>query len=146
MRVLSKKEWNSVFTKVPRVTVDLVIKDKRGVLLIKRSIKPDIGKWHLPGGTVEFKEKLLHAVKRKAREETGLQVRVKRFLGIIEFMRWKYPGYSHIVDLVFLVEPVRGELKGDKKYGGDVLKFFKKMPERMMIEQKRFLLKNKVMK
>jgi len=146
MKVLSKKEFNTIFKKVPRVTVDLVIKDKRGVLLIKRSIRPDIGKWHLPGGTVQFKEKLLHAVKRKGREETGLQVSVKKFLGIIEFMRWKYPGYSHIVDLVFLVGPVRGKLKGDKRYGGDVLKVFKKLPKNMITEQRKFLLQNKVIK
>lgn len=139
MRMLSKKEFDIIFKKVPRVTVDLVIKDKRGVLLIKRSIRPDIGKWHLPGGTVGFKEKLLHAVKRKAREETGLQVRVKQFLGIIEFMKWKYPGYSHIVDLVFLVEPVRGKLRGDAKFGGKILKFFKKLPKNMIPEQRKIL-------
>ncbi len=61
-------------------------------------------------------------------------------------MRWKYPGYSHIVDLVFLVEPLRGTLKGNKRYGGDVLKFFKKLPETMIIEQRKFLLHRKVIK
>lgn len=146
MKVLSRKEFDIIFSKVPRVTVDIVAKDERGVLLIKRAIRPDIGKWHLPGGTVEFKEKLLHAVKRKAREETGLQIDIKKFLGIIEFVRWKYPGYSHIVDFVFLVKPVRGKLKGNKKFGGDVLKFFKKLPKNMIIEQRKLLLKHTVMK
>jgi len=146
VKLLSKREWNSIFSKVPRVTVDVVAKDRRGVLLVKRAIRPDIGKWHLPGRTVNFKEKLLDAAKRVAGEETGLQVRVKKLLGVIEFMRWKYPGYSHIVDLVFLVEPLRGTLKGNKRYGGDVLKFFKKLPETMIIEQRKFLLHRKVIK
>lgn len=139
MKRLSKKDWDYVFKRVPRVTVDLVVKSKRGILLVKRSIKPDMGKWHFPGGTVEYKEKLVDAVKRKAKEETGLQIKIKKFLGIIEFMNYKRIGYSHIIDLVFLVEPVRGHIRGNSELGGTNLKFFKKLPKNMITKQRKFL-------
>ncbi|MBI2547426.1 MAG: NUDIX hydrolase [Candidatus Aenigmarchaeota archaeon] len=145
MKFLSKKVWNIVFKKVPRVTVDIVIKDGRGVLLIKRTIKPDIGKWHFPGGTVQFKEKILHAVRRIAKMETGLQIRIKRFLGIFEFMRWKETGYNHIIDLVFLAEPTRGKIKGNPKFGGKTLNFFKKIPSNIIPDQRK-ILKGKLIK
>ncbi len=138
MRMLSKKEWNTIFSKTPRVCVDIVIKDKRGVLLIKRSIEPEKSKWHLPGGTILYKERIMHAVKRKVREETGLQIKIKKFLGVFEFMRWKEPGYSHIIDLIFLAEPVGGKLRGHKIWGKE-LKFFKKLPENMIREHRRIL-------
>ncbi|MBI2545213.1 MAG: NUDIX hydrolase [Candidatus Aenigmarchaeota archaeon] len=136
MKILSKKDFNIVFSKTARVTVDLVIKDERGVLLIKRDIYPDIGTWHLPGGTVHYKEKILDAVKRKAKEETGLQVKIEKFLGVCEHMKWRSPGYSHIIDLVFLCKPLKGKLKGDSRYGGEELKFFKKIPKNLMSVQK----------
>lgn len=137
MKVMTLKEFQAAFKTVPRVTVDVVIKDERGVLLIKRDITPWKGAWHFPGGTVYFQESLIHAVKRKAREEAGLQVDVEKFLGIIEFIKHKDPGYAHIVDLVFLAKPVRGKPRGTKF--GRRLRFFKQLPGNMIAEQKKFL-------
>jgi 8-oxo-dGTP diphosphatase len=137
MKAYGTVEFDTLFKKVARVTVDAVIKDRRGVLLIKRDITPWKGRWHFPGGTVYFKESLIHAVKRKAREETGLQVKVEKFLGMIEFIKHKEPGYGHIVDLVFLTKPVRGRMKGTKF--GRHLKFFEKIPKNMIPEQRKFL-------
>ncbi len=139
MRTLSKREFRTVFKKIPRVAVDLVIKNRRGILLIKRSIKPDKGKWHFPGGTVFYKEKIFHAAKRKAREETGLEVKIKKFLGVFEYMRWKEPGYTHIINFIFLAEPIRGKLRGDERTAGKELKFFKKLPRNMIPEQRKIL-------
>lgn len=141
MKELSIKDFKSIYQKVPRTTVDLVIKDGRGVLLIKRSIKPEMGKWHFPGGTLKYKEKIIHALKREAKEETNLKVRIKKFIGVFEITQWKEPGYGHTVDLVFLAEPIGGKLKGNVKKAGDVLKFFKKVPENTIDYQKRILQK-----
>ncbi|MBI1978628.1 MAG: NUDIX hydrolase [Candidatus Aenigmarchaeota archaeon] len=139
MRKLTTREFHYIFKKTPRVTVDLVIKDRRGILLIKRDIRPDIGKWHFPGGTVYYKERILDAVKRKAREETGLQIKIKKLLGVFDIMRYREPGNTHIVDLIFLVRPIRGKLRGNKKFGGETLKFFKRLPKNMMIEHRQIL-------
>jgi ADP-ribose pyrophosphatase YjhB (NUDIX family) len=45
---------------------------KLQVLLIQRSIEPQMGKWSLPGGFVEIDEEIEDNVKRKLREKTGI--------------------------------------------------------------------------
>ena len=57
------------------------------ILLTKRS---DNGQWCLPGGAVDPGETVAEACEREVLEETGLQVRVKRLVGI----------YSHSDQLV----------------------------------------------
>lgn len=71
---LTKEEFDSIYSKVPRLTVELVIKDGDKILLTKRSIEPCRGLWHLPGGTVYFGESLLDAVKRIAKKELSIDV------------------------------------------------------------------------
>ena len=54
---LPKDEFDWIFSRVPRLTVEVVISEPgRGVLLSLRDIEPCRGMWHLPGGTVRFGE------------------------------------------------------------------------------------------
>lgn len=121
---LTHQEWKIIFKKVPRICVDLVIKDKRGIVLAKRKNTYGAGKWNLPGGNIFFGERIKDTIKRKAGEETGLKVKVVKFLGVYE-----YPlrgNFGHPISLCFLCVPIGGKLHGDK-YGTNV-KFFKKLP------------------
>ncbi len=54
------------------------------LLLIQRRHAPAQGQWTLPGGRVEPGESAEQAVVREVREETGLEVRVARWIGRIE--------------------------------------------------------------
>jgi len=64
--------------KYPRVTVDVIIKYKGGIVLIKR-VNPPYG-WALPGGFVEYGETVEEAVRREAKEETSLELKnLKQF-------------------------------------------------------------------
>ena len=63
-----------------RLTVGCVLLDEQGrVLLMQRS---DNGCWALPGGGVEPGESVAEALTREVAEETGLQVRPLRLVGV----------------------------------------------------------------
>ena len=49
---LSDEEFYSIYSKVPRLALDVVIRSDEGILLSLRAIEPHKGLWHLPGGTV----------------------------------------------------------------------------------------------
>jgi len=137
---IQKKEFDRIFARVPRLCVEVLIVDrKNGIVLTKRSIGPAKGKWHLPGGTVRFKEKLKNAVKRVALAETGLKVEVESTLGIIEYHDFKgYGGYP--VSICFMVKSSGGLLKHDNNASD--IGFFKKMPVSMVKEHKKFIIDN----
>ena len=63
-----------------RPGVCAVIFDDQGKVLLER--RSDNGFWGLPGGGVDIGESVEQAVKREVLEETGLQVTVKRLVGI----------------------------------------------------------------
>ncbi|MBC7961690.1 MAG: NUDIX hydrolase [Steroidobacteraceae bacterium] len=63
----------------PFPTVDIIIEIGDSIILIKRR-NPPLG-WALPGGFVDYGERLEHAAIREAREETSLEVRDLHLLG-----------------------------------------------------------------
>jgi ADP-ribose pyrophosphatase YjhB (NUDIX family) len=56
--------------------VDIIIEHEGGIVLIKRKYEP-LG-WAIPGGFVDYGESLESAAVREAKEETGLDVSLKR--------------------------------------------------------------------
>jgi 8-oxo-dGTP diphosphatase len=61
-----------------RNTVDIIIRYKGGIILVKRR-NPPFG-WALPGGLLEPEETLEQAAVREAHEETGLDIKLLRQL------------------------------------------------------------------
>lgn len=109
---IPEKVYRTIHRFLPVVCVDLVVTDKRrtGFLLVKRANDPEKGRWWFPGGRLLKNEKLLHAVKRKLREETGLRGTAKKILGVHEYFseRGYFPGTNvHTIPIVFLVEVSR---------------------------------------
>jgi len=64
--------------KPPFLTVDIIIELEKGIVLIKRKYPPIA--WALPGGYVDYGESLEDAAIREAKEETSLDVVLKRQL------------------------------------------------------------------
>lgn len=134
---ISSREFQSIYARVPRLCVEVIIKTKDGILLTKRAIEPCQGQWHTPGGTVIKGEKLEQTVKRVAKTELGLRVRIKEILGIIEYTKIKnYSG--HAISIAFLAEPISGNrIKLDRQ--ANEFGFFKVMPKNTIKDQKKFL-------
>jgi 8-oxo-dGTP diphosphatase len=97
--------------KFPMLTVDAVIKTGNSVILIKRRNEPFRNSWALPGGFVEYNETVENAVLREAKEETGLEVKIEKLVGI-----YSEPGRDprgHTVSAAFLCKATGGNLKAD---------------------------------
>jgi ADP-ribose pyrophosphatase YjhB (NUDIX family) len=62
-------------------TANALVEDAAGrVLLARRAIEPDLGKWDILGGFLEEGEHPLDGVRRELLEETGLEVEPVEFL------------------------------------------------------------------
>jgi ADP-ribose pyrophosphatase YjhB (NUDIX family) len=111
---------------------------ERGVLLMRRDIPPNVGAWHIPGGTVLFGEPLVEAVKRVARDELGLEVRAAELLGYIEYPSHYQNGLDSPVGLAFLSDLVgRPDIAGEDAPAGCT--WFVRLPEGLYEEQREFL-------
>jgi ADP-ribose pyrophosphatase YjhB (NUDIX family) len=73
-----------------------ILRDRR-LLLVKRRKPPEAGCWSLPGGKVDFGERVADAVKREIAEELGVAIALKRSLGFVEMIvdgqHWVSPIY-----------------------------------------------------
>ena len=66
----------------PKVAVGgAIINSKNELLLVKRNIAPNIGKWSFPSGFVDSGEILEEALIRETMEETGVKINVEKLLG-----------------------------------------------------------------
>lgn len=66
-----------------RLGASAIIFDGEGKFLLTR--RTDNGRWCLPGGALESGESVTVACQREVFEETGLEVRVKRLVGVYSY-------------------------------------------------------------
>jgi len=134
------EEFKSIFSKVPRVTIEIVLVKNGGVVLTLRNIDPYKGYWHTPGGTLFYKEKVEDAVKRIAKDELGVEVKINKFLGYWEVPEWTQEnGFSHSIGLVYQVETLLGDFTLNNQ--SSKMGIFDKIPDNTIQEQKEFLEK-----
>ena len=88
--------------KNPALTVDGIVETSRGIVLIRRKNPPYQGCWALPGGFVDYGEKVEHALYREMLEEISVKVEIKKLLGV-----YSEPGRDprgHTVSLVYVCD------------------------------------------
>jgi 8-oxo-dGTP diphosphatase len=135
---LPKAEYDAIYSRVPRLCVEVVIATpSRGVLLALRDIPPNQGAWHIPGGTVLFGESLVDAVARVARMELGLKVQVGELLGTIEYPSHYTNGLDSPVGLAYGCRPDGGD--GELPELPDGCRYFTQLPDGLYAEQRAFL-------
>jgi mutator protein MutT len=102
----------------PSIGVGAVLVDQGAILLVRRGKEPLLGRWTIPGGTVELGETLEEALVREMIEETGLRVRPREVLHVFDRVvkeggRVRY----HYVIVDYWCERVSGTLRA----GSDAL-------------------------
>lgn len=127
---------------MPRLCVEVVIKDPKGIVLSKREIPPALGKWHIPGGTVFFGESLEEAAVRVAERELGLKIQVRKVLGVIEYPLFE--DGTHSVGVALLCAADSGKLRGSSE--AKEVGFFNFIPENTIAEQAVFLKRHRLVR
>ena len=94
----------------PKVAAAVLLSENGCVLLIRRAVDPQIGRWALPAGFVEVDELPHEAAAREALEETGLHVEVGDLLRIRRLANPNKPG---------LLLTYRGQVTGGRLQPAD---------------------------
>ena len=106
--------------KTPILAVDGLFIEKGKVLMVKRNIYPFIGFWVLPGGHVDYGERVEQAIIREMKEELGISVKIKKLIGVYSDPK-RDPRY-HAVSVVYFCQRVKGKIKLD--YEASEFKYF----------------------
>lgn len=93
-----------VFYLDPKVVACSIVELDGRIILLKRAIDPQKGKWVLPGGYVDRGEEVKSAALRETEEECGLKIRPRELLGL-----YSYPGKISVI-VVYVAEPTGGSL------------------------------------
>jgi 8-oxo-dGTP diphosphatase len=90
----------------PKVGVGGVILQDASVLLLLRKKPPEAGFWSLPGGRVEFLERVEDALVRELKEELGVEAEIESLLCVTDHI--VEADYAHWVSPAYLVRLVAG--------------------------------------
>ena len=91
------------------LTVDAIIPFEGKIVLIKRKNEPFKDRYALPGGIVEYGERVEEALVREVKEETGLDVEIYRIVGVYSDPNRDPRG--HFVSICFVAIPRGGKLE-----------------------------------
>jgi len=104
-----------------RIRIGVVLVKDGKILLIKQR-KDDKEYWLVPGGGVDYGEKISVCAKREIKEETNLDIELKHFLFPYESININKG--KHVLNFFFLAEILGGELELGKEENLVDLKFF----------------------
>ncbi len=107
--------------RVPGVGCGAAIVRGGRLLLVKRLTPPEAGSWSLPGGKVEFGERLADAVAREIREELGVEIAPERPLVVVETPN---VDGQHWIAPVYLARLVAGEPRNCEPTKHELVEWF----------------------
>ena len=104
----------------------IILNEEKQVLLQKRS---DVGLWGIPSGHIEIGETVSEAAIREVKEETNLDIKIKKLIGVYSDPNsqvFAYPNGKivHFITTCFLAEITGGELRCNSSESLEI-KFFK---------------------
>lgn len=91
----------------------IILNEENQVLLQKRA---DVGLWGIPSGHIEIGETVSEAAIREVKEETNLDIRIKKLIGVYSDPHsqvFAYPNGKvvHFITTCFLAEITGGDLR-----------------------------------
>ena len=129
----TEKDYNKFRKNFVFSCIDVIIIKNHSVLLTKRTQNPHKGSWHLPGNIIRKNETMRQAVKRAAKNELNLNVKIKKYVGVYENLN----SFRHDISHGFIVLPISGKIKTD--FQSEELKFFKKIPKNTVPHHKKMI-------
>ncbi len=131
------EQFQALYSQVTRLTLEVLVVDPQwGVLLIERQEPSWQGLWHIPGGTILYKEPVETALQRIASEELGIAVVAKELVGYIEYPTEEQErGFGYSVGMVFTCEAREVLETSDKR------RFFTELPDNLIGDQRPLLQK-----
>ena len=129
----TEKDYNEFRKNFVFSCIDVIIIKNHSVLLTKRTQNPHKGSWHLPGNIIRKNETMRQAVKRAAKNELNLNVKIIKYVGVYENLN----SFRHDVSHGFIVSPISGKIKTD--FQSEELKFFKKIPKNTVPHHKKMI-------
>ena len=129
----TEKDYNEFRKNFVFSCIDVIIIKNHSVLLTKRTQNPHKGSWHLPGNIIRKNETMRQAVKRAAKNELNLNVKIIKYVGVYENLN----SFRHDISHGFTVSPISGKIKTD--FQSEELKFFKKIPKNTVPHHKKII-------
>lgn len=93
-----------IFYLDPKLVACAIVEKEGGIVLLRRDIEPQKGKWVMPSGYVDRGEVVEAAAMRETEEECGLKIGLKELLGV-----YSYPGKVEVM-IVYTAEILSGDL------------------------------------
>ena len=97
----------------PSPTVNVIVENNNMILLVKRSIPPFTGQLALPGGYIEYGERVEDAAKREVQEETGLEISIVGIVGV--YSDPSRNPLKHTISTLFFAVPTSDTLHQSKE-------------------------------
>lgn len=124
MTFIPHSTYKTFVENMPIVGLEAVVLCGEKVLLLRRNNPPAQGEWWFPGGRLRKGESFEDALRREVKEETGLNVKPIKFVGVYNRV---FPE-RHDVALVFLckIQDKVFDIKLNDEHSE--FKFFVKLP------------------
>ena len=94
----------------PKVGVGILVKSDGKVLLVKRGMNPEIGKWSIPAGFLDYGEDPQVTAVREVLEETNLRVKITGLVDVYYNPEAQSQGGASIF-ILYKAELLDGELR-----------------------------------